>query len=112
MNPERREFLSLIVAPARLNMEETAWYLGFAAHDVPILVQAGLLKPLGRPPKQGTKYFASSSIQALRADLKWLAKASDAIVEHWRRKNQDAGDEPMAPPAGEPIDGRFKSHRM
>ena len=91
MNPERREFLSLKVAPARLNMEETAWFLGFAAHDIPILVQAGLLKPLGHPPRHGTKYFASATVELLRADLKWLAKASDEIVQHWRKKNSEHG---------------------
>src|SRR5687768_7903491 len=80
MNPERKEFLSLKVAPARLNMEETAWFLGFAPHDIPILIQAGLLKPLGHPPSHGTKYFATTTLEQLRADLKWLARASDAIV--------------------------------
>ncbi len=89
MNPERRDFLSLKVAPARLNMEEAAWFLGFAPHDIPILIQAGLLKPLGHPPRQGTKYFATAIVEQLRTDLKWLARASDTIVEHWRKKNRD-----------------------
>ena len=93
MNPERKEFLSLKVAPARLNMEEGAWFLGFAPHDIPILIQAGLLKPLGHPPRHGTKYFAAATVEQLRTDLKWLAKASDAIVEHWRKKNNDHGEE-------------------
>ena len=75
------------MAPARLNMEETAWLLGFAAHDIPILVQAGLLKPFGHPPRQGTKYFAAATIEKLRVDLKWMGRASDAIVQHWRKKN-------------------------
>jgi hypothetical protein len=87
MNPDRKDFLSLKLAPARLNMDETAWLLGFAAHDIPILIHAGLLKPLGRPPRHGAKYFAAATIEQLRADLKWLAKASDTIVEHWRNKN-------------------------
>src|SRR5262245_51014786 len=87
MNPERKEFLSLKVAPARLNMEETAWFLGFSPHDIPILVQTGLLKPLGHPPLRGTKYFASATLEQLRTDLKWLARASDAIVAHWGKKN-------------------------
>lgn len=96
MNPQRKEFLSLIMAPARLNMEETAWFLGFAPHDIPILVQAGLLKPLGHPPLHGTKYFASTTVEQLRSDLKWLSRASDAIVEHWRRKNKGQDTEHSA----------------
>ena len=87
MNPEREKFLNLKHPPARLNIEETAWFLGFAPHDVPILIQAGMLKPLGRPPSRGTKYFATATLEQLRTDLKWLARASDAIVEHWRKKN-------------------------
>ena len=87
VNPERREFLNLKTTPARLNLEEAAWLLGFAMHDIPVLVKSGLLKPLGRPPRHGTKYFASAEIAQLRENLKWLAKASDAIVDHWRRKN-------------------------
>lgn len=96
MNPEREKFLNLKHPPARLNIEETAWFLGFAPHDVPILIQAGMLKPLGRPPSRGTKYFATATLEQLRTDLKWLARASDAIVEHWRRKNEAVEDEELA----------------
>jgi hypothetical protein len=82
-------------APARLNMEETAWFLGFAPHDIPILIQAGLLKPLGHPPLHGTKYFAPATVERLRTDLKWLARASDTIVGHWKKKNKQQGDEDL-----------------
>jgi hypothetical protein len=67
--------------------EEAAWYLGFAAHDIPVLVSEGLLKPLGRPPMSGTKFFATAKLQELRNDLNWLARASDAIVKHWQMRN-------------------------
>jgi hypothetical protein len=87
VNPERRDFLNLKNTPARLNAEETAWLLGFAVHDIPVLIATGLLLPLGHPPRHGTKYFAGIEIAQLRENLKWLAKASDAIVAHWRRKN-------------------------
>jgi hypothetical protein len=51
MNSERQGFLTLSgLPPARLDSREAAWYLGFAPHDIPILVNAGLLKPLGHPP--------------------------------------------------------------
>lgn len=87
MNPERREFLSLHTPPARLCTEEAAWLLGCAVHDVAILVHAGLLKPLGHPPPNGAKYFATAALMPLRDDLKWLTRASDALVEHWKAKN-------------------------
>jgi hypothetical protein len=43
MNNERRELLNLRNLPARLEVEEAGWYLGFAAHAIPILIRAGLL---------------------------------------------------------------------
>jgi len=90
MNPERKEFLSVARAlPGRIDSQETAWLLGFAVHDVPILVRAGLLKPLGHPPANCTKYFATDELQKLRSDTRWLAKASDAVVKHWRQKNEN-----------------------
>lgn len=44
--------------PARLDVSETAMFLGFAAHDMPILIRCGLLKPLASPPANATKHFA------------------------------------------------------
>jgi hypothetical protein len=89
MNIERKDFLSVFgLPPARMVAEEAAWYLGFAPHDIPVLVNAGLLKPLGRPPASGTKFFATTTLQKFRDDLKWLARASDAIVGHWQSHNK------------------------
>jgi hypothetical protein len=87
MRPEKREFLSLATQPARLNLTETAWYLGFTDHDISTLISVGLLKPLGHPPASGSKYFALSDLQTLRSDSRWLARASDATVNHWKKKN-------------------------
>lgn len=87
MNQERKDFLNLVTPPARLAQREAAWYLGFAENDISILVSVGLLKPLGRPPTSGSKYFGLTELQMLRNDPRWLAKASDATVNHWRKKN-------------------------
>jgi len=87
VNSEKREFLSLAHPPARLGLTETAWLLGFTEHDLSLLVSAGLLKPLGRPPPSGSKHFATVELQTLRCDARWLARASDALVRHWRMKN-------------------------
>jgi hypothetical protein len=87
VNIERKEFLSVIQMPARVGVDETAWILGFAPHDIAVLVNAGLLKPLGHPPASGTKFFATATLQKLREDINWLSRASDAIVKHWQIKN-------------------------
>ena len=88
MREDQHRFLTLLgQLPARLNSEQAAWVLNCQAHDVPILVGARLLKPLGRPTASGSKYFATVELQSLRNDTRWLAKASDAIVNYWRSKN-------------------------
>jgi hypothetical protein len=87
MNPEKRDFLSLAIPPARVNLTEAAWLLGFTEHDISTLISAKLLKPLGHPPASGSKYFALVELQALRSDTHWLAKASDATVNYWKKKN-------------------------
>jgi hypothetical protein len=63
--------------------------LGFSAQEIPILMAEGILKPLGRPARNGPKYFAAAELEDLRRNLKWLAKASDAIVGYWQKRNAD-----------------------
>ena len=88
MNSQQEQFLNLKTHPARVKAEEAAWLLGFTAYEIPILVAAGLLKPLGRPPASGVKYFATAVLEDLRRDAKWLGRASDCIVEYWRDRNE------------------------
>jgi hypothetical protein len=87
MDPQREKFLNLKNAPARVSVEETAWFLGFAPHDIPVLVSNGLLKPLGHPGDNAVKFFAFVTLQELRTDPKWLARATDTMIKHWREKN-------------------------
>ncbi len=88
MNSQQEQFLNLKTLPARLKAEETAWYLGFASHEITILMSEGLLKPLGHPPLTGVKYFSTSNLEELRRDAKWLARASDCIVNYWKVRNE------------------------
>jgi hypothetical protein len=60
--------------------------LGFAAHDIPVLVANGLLKPLGHPGDSAVKFFALAAVEPLRSDVKWLGRATDAILEHGQSK--------------------------
>jgi hypothetical protein len=90
MNPERKEILTLPVLPGRLTPAETTWRLGFEPDHIPILVNLGLLKPLGHPTASTVKYFASVEIETLRNDPKGLAKATDALRHKWKLKNEAA----------------------
>ena len=84
---QQNDFLSWKIAPARLTATQAAWYLGFQTHEIPILVAGGMLKPLGHPPRNSTKFFATEVLDQLRRDEKWLARASDTICNHWRERN-------------------------
>ncbi|MCZ7636803.1 MAG: hypothetical protein M5U12_12640 [Verrucomicrobia bacterium] len=102
MSPEHKSFLTLAFTPARLDAEQAAWYLGFQPHDIPVLIAAGLLRPLGRPQHNAVKYFATVELSALRDDPKWLAKATDAVQSRWRRKNRTEPAPPDLPQRSRP----------
>jgi len=66
-------------SPARLNSEQTAQMLGFQAHDIPAIVRADLLKPLGDGAPNSVKYFAAFEIEEFSHDRRWLDKATRAV---------------------------------
>jgi hypothetical protein len=68
--------------PARLNTEQLALLLGIHADDVGLLVSSRLLRPLGHPNKNAPKFFMTAQWEELRQDSRWLAKMSNAIVNH------------------------------
>lgn len=72
--------------PARLDVSATAKLLGFAEHDIPVLVWAGKLVPLGDPASNAPKWFAAVDVIRLGTDTAWLHKATKEISKHWRLK--------------------------
>jgi hypothetical protein len=88
MKPEQHQFLVLLgQMPARLTAEQTAWVLNCQPPDVPVLVAARLLTPLGNPPPNGVKFFAATEVLEQAKDRAWLAKVTNALNQHWRAKN-------------------------
>jgi hypothetical protein len=73
--------------PARLVVEQVAWLLNCQVHDIPVLVSARLLKPLGNPPPNAIKFFATSEVLELGKDKAWLTKATQAVTLYWRGQN-------------------------
>ena len=65
VSAQARELLNLRRLPAMLNMAQTAVMLGLAEHDIPVLVRAGLLKPLGDPPPNAVKSFGTAQVLKL-----------------------------------------------
>jgi hypothetical protein len=88
MKEEQHQFLRLLgQLPARLTAEQAAWVLNCQPHDMPILVGARLLKPLGNPPPNGIKFFAASELLELVKDRAWLVKVTNAVNQHWHKQN-------------------------
>jgi hypothetical protein len=88
MSDDQHRFLSLLgQLPARFTAEQVAWALNCQTYDVAILVMSKLLKPLGNPAPNSVKYFTMADILELSKDRTWLAKLTNAIGHHWRKKN-------------------------
>ena len=79
--------MTYVRLPGRLDVEQTAALLGFQPHDVPVLIRAKLLKPLGNPAPNAPKYFAACDVRKLAHDRDMLDKATKTVGQHWRRKN-------------------------
>ena len=73
--------------PLRFNTEQAGWVLNCQPHDIPALIQARQLKPLGNPSANGTKYFATADLLETAKDRSWLVKMSTAINSHWQKQN-------------------------
>jgi hypothetical protein len=72
--------------PARLSVPATAKLLGFAEHDIQILMAVGKLTPLGDPAPNAPKWFAAVEMIRLAADQDWLHKATKELSKYWRHK--------------------------
>jgi hypothetical protein len=92
MKDDQQKFLALLgKPPARLLAEQAAWVLNCQPHDVPALVAARFLKPLGNPAANGIKFFATSDVLELSNDRDRLAKMTNTITQHWQKKNARQG---------------------
>jgi hypothetical protein len=74
--------------PARLDAAATAKLLGFAEHDIQILMAMGKLTPPGDPAPNAPKWFAAVEMIRLAADQDWLHKATKEISKYWRNKRE------------------------
>jgi hypothetical protein len=86
MNEKPMLFLPRL--PARLDINQTAEILGFLTHEISVLLKAGLLKPLGKPARNGHKFFCAMEMSALAENREWLDKASHTVTKHWKDRNR------------------------
>ena len=74
--------------PARLDAASAAKLLGFAEHDVQVLMRTGKLTPLGDPAPNAPKWFSAIELIRLAADRDWLSRASREVSKYWRHKRE------------------------
>ncbi len=107
MNERFPQNLALLLGlrrlPARLTSEQIAIVLGFQVHDIPALVKAGLLKPLGGGLRNSVKYFAAIDVDQKSNDAKWLDRATKAVS---RCKRAEGASSTSAAPAAKAKDER------
>lgn len=87
MTNHQREMLNFRTLPARLSAPEAAAFLGLQLHDILVLVAKGVLCPLGRPERNGSKWFATVALRRIAEDEKALSRACEVIQKRWRAKN-------------------------
>jgi hypothetical protein len=92
MKDDQHRFLSLVgQLPVRLTAEQAGWLLNCQSHDIPALIHSRLLKPLGNPSANGSKYFATADLLETAKDRAWLVKMTTAINTHWQKQNAKKG---------------------
>lgn len=83
-------------------------------HDVPVLIAAKLLKPLGKPAPNSIKFFATADVLALGQDAAKLAKMTQVIYDHWQNKNarkkRSQTETPGLPGLTATVDVQFAAH--
>jgi hypothetical protein len=82
--------------PARLNTTETALILGFQEHDLPALIAAKLLSPLGKPAPNSPKFFARVEVLALAKNRDWLSQVTRTLPQHCTEKSGRKGQQRLS----------------
>ncbi len=99
MREDQHKFLMLLgQLPARLTAEQAAWVLNCQVHDMPALIAARLIKPLGNPPVNGIKFFATADLLEHTKDRAWLVRVTSTIYQHWQKKNASQRHPAVRPP--------------
>ena len=80
-------FLNLRRLPASLDVEQTAVLLGVHRDSIRLLIEEGLLEPLGNPPQNGVKMFLSADVLERASDRKWMHRAHKTVREYQHDKN-------------------------
>ena len=87
LNDQAIKLLEVQRLPGRLTVAQASILLGFNSIDLPVLITKRLLRPLGKPAPNAIKYYARRDIEQLADDSAWLSRATQAMYEHWHKRN-------------------------
>jgi hypothetical protein len=89
-NHQKELLLTAPRIPARLNLEEAGVLLGFILPEMVVILRTGLLKEaiLGKPSRNGRKLLSRDAILNLCSDKSWLHRATIAVANRWRIRNE------------------------
>ena len=96
--------------PLRVGVADAAILLNVGEHDIPVLVRAGVLQPLGDPQPNAVKYFMTVDLLERADDREWLSEMCDAIYEYWSKKNAKAKTIPRTGKNGTRGTGRRRAN--
>jgi hypothetical protein len=80
--------LAPFMTPFTFTAEQAGRVLNRQPHDIPALIHARLLKPLGNPSANGTKYFATADLLEIAKDRSWLVEMTTTTNAHWQKQNE------------------------
>ena len=102
MSDDQLKFLALLQQPpARFTIEQAAWTLNFQIYEILTLVTLRLLKPIGNPKPNSTKFFIAQDILDLAKDRTWLIRATNALYQYrFNRNNQQKAQRSAVPMPG------------
>lgn len=88
INEKRLEWWrTLGIAPAVVDLQDTAFILNLHEDAVLYLTKVGHLLALGNPPPSSQRYFSTQYILALAKDDKWLHKSLRLVRENHKLRN-------------------------
>jgi hypothetical protein len=92
-----RDLLNVRRLQGRLTAHQTAALLNCGEHDIRVLVNHGLLTPLGHPPPNAQKYFSPMEVLELAGDPERMGQICDVLYHYWQNKNAAKSDKPCQP---------------
>lgn len=79
-----------VLLPASISTEKAAHFLSCSPREVGMLSRKGLIKYLGNPQNNATRYVHTASLFESMADFEWMSRVRQAIYDYNLDRNDRA----------------------